>query len=42
MLHIKNVFIENGIPKIGEPVPINNKVIEILADRSDVPDFYHN
>ena len=23
MLHIKNIYIENGIPKIGEPVPMN-------------------
>ena len=27
MLHIKNVYIENGIPKVGEPVPINNKLL---------------
>lgn len=23
MLHIKNIYIENGIPKIGEPIPMN-------------------
>lgn len=41
MLHIKNIYIENGIPKIGEPIPLNQKINEILADRADVPDFYH-
>jgi hypothetical protein len=41
MLHIKNIYIENGIPKIGEPVPINQRTQEMLSDRSDVPDFYH-
>ncbi len=41
MLHIKNVWIENGIPKIGEPIPMNTKIEEILADRAEVPDFYH-
>jgi hypothetical protein len=40
MLHIKNIYIENGIPKIGEPIPINNKIVEVLGDRADVPDFY--
>lgn len=25
MLHIKNVYIENGIPRIGEPIPMNEK-----------------
>ena len=42
MLHIKNIYIENGIPKVGEPIPMNSKIFEILADRADVPDFYHN
>jgi hypothetical protein len=41
MLHIKNIFIENGIPKIGEPIPINEKITEVLIDRKEVPDFYH-
>ena len=41
MLHIKNIYIENGIPKIGEPVPMNQKIDEMLGDRADVPDFYH-
>jgi hypothetical protein len=40
-LHIKNIFIENGIPKIGEPVPMSIKMEENLRDRVDVPDFYH-
>lgn len=40
-LHIKNIFIENGIPKIGEPVPLSVKMEENLRDRADVPDFYH-
>jgi len=26
MLHIKNIYIENGIPKIGEPIPMNAKI----------------
>jgi len=34
MLHIKNIYIENGIPKIGEPIPMNPKIQEILVDRS--------
>ena len=42
MLNIKNIYIENGIPKIGEPVPMNKKIEEILVDRSEVPDFYHS
>lgn len=42
MMHIKNIYIENGIPKIGEPIPFNNKLAEIMEDRADVPDFYHN
>jgi hypothetical protein len=41
MLHIKNIYIENGIPKIGEPVPMSTKLEEMLIDRSEVPDFYH-
>jgi hypothetical protein len=41
MLHIKNVYIENGIPKIGEVMPMNNTVREILQERADVPDFFH-
>ena len=41
MLHIRNVYIENGIPKIGEPIPMNNKLHELLLDREEVPDFYH-
>ena len=42
MLHIKNIYIENGIPKIGEPIPLNSNVEAILIDRSEVPDFYHS
>ena len=42
LLHIRNIFIENGIPKIGEPVPINSRLRETLVERSDVPDFYHS
>ena len=42
MLHIKNIYMENGIPKIGEPIPMNNSLEEVLNDRSDVPDFYHS
>lgn len=42
MLHIRNIYIENGIPKIGEPVPLNERMREVLTDRADVPDFYHN
>lgn len=41
MLHVKNVFIEFGIPKIGEPVPMNEKIYEVMQDRKEVPDFYH-
>jgi hypothetical protein len=40
-MHIRNIFIENGIPKIGEPVPLSAKMEEILRERYDVPDFYH-
>lgn len=42
MLHIKNIYIENGIPKIGEPIPMNVRLEESLGDRADVPDFYHS
>jgi hypothetical protein len=41
MIHIKNIYIENGIPKIGEPIPINKELREELKDKSEVPDFYH-
>jgi hypothetical protein len=41
MLNIRNIFIEFGIPKIGEPIPMNEKLNEVLVDRKDVPDFYH-
>lgn len=41
MLHIKNIYIENGIPKIGEPVPMNKELRDQLREKSDVPDFYH-
>jgi hypothetical protein len=41
MLHIKNIYIENGIPKIGEPVPFNRVIIDNLKDKAEVPDFYH-
>ena len=41
MLHIRNIYIENGIPKIGDPIPLNQTVEQLLIDRSDVPDFYH-
>ena len=34
MLNIKNIFLENGIPKIGEPIPLNSQIEEILIDRS--------
>lgn len=40
-MHIRNVFIENGIPKLGEPIPMTAKIEELLRDRFDVPDFYH-
>lgn len=40
-LHIKNIWVENGIPKIGEPVPMTPKIFQLLKDRYDVPDFYH-
>ena len=42
MLHIKNIYIENGIPKIGEPVPINPDLVHQLKEKADVPDFYHS
>lgn len=42
MLHIKNIYIENGIPKIGEPIPINKDLIFQLKEKADVPDFYHS
>ena len=42
MLHIKNIYIENGIPKIGEPVPLNAQLIDQLRDKADLPDFYHS
>ena len=41
MLHIRNIYIEDGIPKIGEPIPMNEGLREKLIDRADVPDFYH-
>jgi hypothetical protein len=41
MLHIKNVYIENGIPKIGESMPMNEALKYALNDKADVPDFYH-
>lgn len=41
MLHIRNIYIENGIPKIGDPIPINESMEQIMIDRSEVPDFYH-
>lgn len=41
MLHIKNVYLENGIPKIGETMPLNETLKESLQERADVPDFYH-
>lgn len=41
MLHIRNIYIENGIPKIGDPIALNQNVEQLLIDRSDVPDFYH-
>ena len=41
MLHIRNIYIENGVPKIGEPVPITPHLKEKLNERADVPDFYH-
>lgn len=40
-LHIRNVWIENGIPKVGEPIPMTVKIQEVMQDRNDVPDFYH-
>ena len=42
MLHIRNIYIENGVPKIGEPVPITPHLKEKLNERADVPDFYHH
>jgi hypothetical protein len=41
MLHVKNVYIEFGVAKIGEPVPMNEKIMEVMGDRKEVPDFYH-
>jgi hypothetical protein len=41
MLHIKNIYLEDGIPKIGEPIPLNSNLSDVLKERSDVPDFYH-
>lgn len=41
MLHIKNVYIYNGIPKIGEISPLNERFREALTEKADVPDFYH-
>ena len=41
MLHIRNIYLQNGIPKIGEPVPMNTRIEQVLEDRADVPDFYH-
>lgn len=41
MLHIKNIYLENGIPKIGEPVPMNDKLELALQNKQEVPDFYH-
>ena len=41
MLHIKNIYIENGIPKIGEIMPINEILKETLQEKADIPDFYH-
>jgi hypothetical protein len=40
-MHIRNIFIENGVPKIGEPVPTTVKMEGILRDKFNVPDFYH-
>jgi hypothetical protein len=42
MLHIRNIYIENGIPKIGEPVPFNAELVQQLKEKADVPDFYHS
>lgn len=42
MLHIRNIYIENGIPKLGDPVPLNENISAILVDRAEVPDFYHS
>lgn len=41
MFNIRNIFIENGIPKIGEPIPMNPKIQATLKNRADVPDFFH-
>jgi hypothetical protein len=41
MLHIKNVYIYDGIPKIGEIAPLNQKIREALIEKADVPDFCH-
>lgn len=41
MLHIKNIYLENGIPKIGEPVPMSEKLVSALQNKQEVPDFYH-
>jgi hypothetical protein len=40
MLHIKNIYIDNGIPKIGEPIPMNADLMLQLKEKADVPDFY--
>lgn len=41
MLHIKNVYLYNGIPKLGEVPPLNERYREGLIEKADVPDFYH-
>ncbi len=41
MLHIRNVYIENGIPKLGEIFPMNEVLSESLKEKADIPDFYH-
>ena len=41
LLHIRNIYIENGVPKIGQPVPITPHLKKKLNERADAPDFYH-
>ena len=41
LLHIRNVYIEDGIPKIGEAIALTQPFREVLLDKADVPDFYH-
>lgn len=41
-LHIKNIYINDGIVKIGEPLPMTEVLKEVLKEKADIPDFYHS